>query len=163
MSIIATNLYLNPLVLILKHNSDHTALHLENFKWFPLAHRPSPQPQTNKNSSQTESFVSFHASYTLATLDFPNPTCAFLLLPVCLRWLFLACGNPPHSSGFSPLFFSIPWSYKSTIFLTSCSALIKTMALFWIVTTSVPPLWHSKFLKEESIINLSLWLLQGPN
>lgn len=45
MSTIATNLYLNPLVLILKHNSDHTAPHLENFKWFPLFHRPSSQSQ----------------------------------------------------------------------------------------------------------------------
>lgn len=105
MSIIATNLYLNPLVLILKHNSDHTAPHLENFKWFPLAHRPSPQPQTNKNSSQTESFVSSHASYTLATLHFPNTTCAFLLRPVSPRWLFLACGNSPFFR-VSPLYFS---------------------------------------------------------
>lgn len=105
MSIIATNLYLNPLVLILKHNSDHTAPHLENFKWIPLAHRPSSQPQTNKNSSQTGSFVPFHASYTLATLDFPNPTCAVLLRPVCSCWLFLACRNPPFFRVF-PLYFS---------------------------------------------------------
>ena len=129
MSIIATNLYLNPLVLILKHNSDHTAPHLENFKWFPLAHRPSPQPQTNKNSSQTESFVSSHASSTPATLHFPNTTCAFLLLPVCPCCLFLACGNSPFFR-VSPLLlmFSINTLILLYFFFPFC--ILKTLQIF---------------------------------
>lgn len=91
MSIINTNLSLNPLVSILKHNSDHAARDHKTFKWVPLAHRiPSAlhsSPKLIKSSSQTCSFVSFHAPYW-SSWYYSNPTCfpapAILFIPIVL-------------------------------------------------------------------------------